>query len=405
LFAENCVATPIKRRVFLPTVKGRQLKRRDFHRLSLGIGLSPVLAGSAFAQMSTEEVDTPSSPQKPQRTIVANSPRTYNQINQPRKYVAGRKRFSIYWTWSYPWEANRDVAELDNRFSTMTEVRRVAWPRYEKPEWSERAFLQGIAGTLELFHLSILRFQNMVSEATGYPVPVYQRIDQAGQRLPLNDQMLSDTDTLLIFGLDHMTTEQEASADEIEAVRNFLKREGTCLVIGPHHDVGASADLQERDQEYAHHGDPLVPRQQRFGTYTRTLMKGLGVPVENRWGLRPAVVPGTRQIAPLTAMRDLDTRGWLTGVTTFNFHPHLPHYALTSENEKSIQVLARQPIDLSRPHPFTAAGNREFNAFLWMPPNGPRGGDILLVDLTIFTTLFGGTDSLDSFWKNLATKA
>ena len=286
----------------------------------------------------------------------------------------------------------------------MTEVRRVAWPRYEKPEWSERAFLQGIAGTLELFHLSILRFQNMVSEATGYPVPVYQRIDQAGQRLPLNDQMLSDTDTLLIFGLDHMTTE-EASADEIEAVRNFLKREGTCLVIGPHHDVGASADLQERDQEYAHHGDPLVPRQQRFGTYTRTLMKGLGVPVENRWGLRPAVVPGTRQIAPLTAMRDLDTRGWLTGVTTFNFHPHLPHYALTSENEKSIQVLARQPIDLSRPHPFTAAGNREFNAFLWMPPNGPRGGDILLVDLTIFTTLFGGTDSLDSFWKNLATKA
>jgi len=110
LFAKNCVATPIKRRVFLPTVKGRQLKRRDFHRLSLGMGLSPVLAGSAFAQMSTEEVDTPSSPQKPQRTIVANSPRTYNQINQPRKYVAGRKRFSIYWTWSYPWEANRDVA-------------------------------------------------------------------------------------------------------------------------------------------------------------------------------------------------------------------------------------------------------------------------------------------------------
>ena len=243
---------------FFPTVKGIQLKRRDFHRLSLGMGLSPVLAGSAFAQMSTEEVDTPSSPQKPQRTIVANSPRTYNQINQPRKYVAGRKRFSIYWTWSYPWEANRDVAELDNRFSTMTEVRRVAWPRYEKPEWSERAFLQGIAGTLELFHLSILRFQNMVSEATGYPVPVYQRIDQAGQRLPLNDQMLSDTDTLLVFGLDHMTTEQEASADEIEAVRNFLKREGTCLVIGPHHDVGASADLQERDQEYAHHGDPLA---------------------------------------------------------------------------------------------------------------------------------------------------
>ena len=39
--------------------------------------------------------------------------------------------------------------------------------------------------------------------------------------------------------------------------------------------------------EYAHHGDPLVPRQQRFGLYTRSLMKGLGVPVENRGVFAP----------------------------------------------------------------------------------------------------------------------
>ena len=51
--------------------------------------------------------------------------------------------------------------------------------------------------------------------------------------------------------------------------------------------------------EYAHHGDALVPRQQRFGKYTRSLMKGLGVPVENRYGLRPGVVRATTQIAPL----------------------------------------------------------------------------------------------------------
>jgi hypothetical protein len=38
-----------------------------------------------------------------------------------------------------------------------------------------------------------------------------------------------------------------------------------------------------------------------------------------------------------------------------------------------------------------------------MPPSGTRGGDILLADSTIFTTLFGGTDSLDRFWRNLAT--
>ena len=27
--------------------------------------------------------------------------RTYNQNHIPRKYTAGRRRLSIYWTWSY----------------------------------------------------------------------------------------------------------------------------------------------------------------------------------------------------------------------------------------------------------------------------------------------------------------
>jgi hypothetical protein len=328
--------------------------------------------------------------------------RTYNQNHIPRKYIPGKRRFSIYWTWSYPWESNRNLAEMDNRFSSMTEVRRVAWPNYESLQFSEQMFLQGIAGTLELFHLSTLKFQRLVGEVTGHPVAIYQRIDQAGQRLPLDERVLSDTDTLMIFGLDHMVTEQEASPEEIEAVRQFLTREETCLILGPHHDVGVSADLKERAMEYAHHGDPLVPRQQRFGKYTRSLMKGLGVPVENRYGLRPATVKGTNQIAPLTAIKDLDTQGFLSEVTTFNFHPHLPHYALTTEDTKSIRVLATQPIDMSRPHPFTEAGNREFNTFIWMPPNGSRAGDILLADSTIFTTLFGGTDSLEHFWRNLA---
>src|SRR6202042_1911089 len=88
-------------------------------------------------------------------------PRTYNQIQLPRKYASGKRRFSIYWTWSYPWEANRDVTELDNRFSTITEVRRVGWPNFEPVEYSERMFLQGIAGTLELFHLSLVSFQSV----------------------------------------------------------------------------------------------------------------------------------------------------------------------------------------------------------------------------------------------------
>ncbi|MFI9594996.1 hypothetical protein [Nonomuraea sp. NPDC052265] len=237
---------------------------------------------------------------------------------------------SIYVAWSYPAEAGRDVTVLDNRFSTMTEVRRVQWPAYEDPQWSDpMRFQQGIAGGLELFFWGWLPFQRFVHEATGYPVPVYQRVDQAGFHTPLDERVLADTDTLFVWGLDHMITGQEATPAEIEALREFLTREGTCLALGPHHDVGASDDLAVRDVEYHHHGDALVPRRQRFGRYTRSLMAGLGVPVENRYGLRPAVTDVGRN-APLTIARDLDTRGWLEGVSHFNFHMHLPHYAVTT---------------------------------------------------------------------------
>ena len=91
-------------------------------------------------------------------------------------------------------------------------------------------------------------------------------------------------------------------------------------------------------------------------------MNGLAVPVMNQFGRRPATVKGTKnQIVPLTINRDLDKLGVLKGVTTFNFHLHLPHDALTTKDSTSLHMLARQPIDLSRPHPFTAAGNQEFN--------------------------------------------
>jgi len=330
--------------------------------------------------------------------------RTYNQNHVSRKRTPGRRRVSVYVAWSYPAEAGRNPSELDNRFSTMTEVRRVAWPAYEGPEWSDPfQFQQGIAGSLELFFWAWAPFQEFVGETTGHVVPVFQRIDQAGFKLPLDERVLDDADTLLVFGLDHMVTDQEAAPEEIEAIREFLKREGTCLVLGPHHEVGVSDDPKVRDMEYHHHGDALVPRQQRFGKYTRSLMKGLGVPIENRYGLRPARVEGTKKLAPLSVARDLDTKGWLEGVTALNFHMHMPHYAVTTDDSKSVHVLAKQPIDMSRPHPFTEAGNREFNIFLWMPPAAARAGDVLLADSTLFSTLFGRDESLERFWSNLVT--
>ena len=131
-------------------------------------------------------------------------------------------------------------------------------------------------------------------------------------------------------------------------------------------------------------------------------MAALDVPVRNIWGLRPAVVKGTKDIAPLTGFHDLDSSGLLTDVTTFNFHPHLPHYELTAPESAGLRVLGRQPVDLDRPHPFTAAGNTDFNALISMPPAGDRAGHIVLIDSTHFTTLFGGTDSLRNLWRNLA---
>jgi hypothetical protein len=328
--------------------------------------------------------------------------RTYNQHHVPRKYTAGRRRLSIYWTWSYPWESQRDPAAMENRFSTMTEVRNVLWPAYETPDWSAAQFLQGIAGTLELFHRSSLSFQQIAGEVTGHPVAVFQRIDQAGYMQPIDERILADTDTLLVFGLDHLLSEQKAAPEEIEAIKDWLKREGTSLLIAPHHDVGFTEDKEQQQMEYQHHGDALVPRQQRFSEYTRSLLQALDIPVINQWGLRPALIKGTRDIAPLTAFRDLDKLGLLKNVPTLNFHPHLPHYALTNVNGQTVHVLGRQPIDPDRPHPFTAAGNTEFNCLLWLPPDNGRAGDILMVDSTNFTTLFGGTESLKNFWKNIA---
>jgi hypothetical protein len=329
--------------------------------------------------------------------------RTYNQSHAPRPYEKGRRRVSVYVSWSYPAEANRSPAELDNRFSTMTEVRRVLWPVYEQPRFADPLlFQQGIAGALELFFWAWVPFQRLVGEVTGFPVPVFQRVDQAGFALPLDERVLDDVDTLFLFGLDHNVTGQLPTETEVEALRSFLRREGTCLVIGPHHDVGATDDMGQRAMEYAHHGDLLVPRQQRFGQYTLALLRALGIPVENRYALRPAIRDGTaNKIAPLNAVRDLDTRGWLDGVESLNFHMHMPHYAVTRD-DGTARVLGRQAIDLSRPHPMTEAGEREFNILVWAPPAGDRAGDVLVCDSTVFSTLFGGDESLERFWKNIA---
>src|SRR5690348_17837736 len=61
-----------------------------------------------------------------------------------------------------------------------------------------------------LFFWAWVQFQELVEEVTGYPVPMFQRVDQAGFELPLDERVLADADTLFLFGLDHVVTGQEA---------------------------------------------------------------------------------------------------------------------------------------------------------------------------------------------------
>ena len=76
------------------------MKRRDFNRLVLAAGVSSAFAESSLAQMSAEEAQNPPAKAASPSIIIKNSPRSYNQVNVPRRYVSGKRRFTIYWTWS-----------------------------------------------------------------------------------------------------------------------------------------------------------------------------------------------------------------------------------------------------------------------------------------------------------------
>lgn len=321
--------------------------------------------------------------------------------NTPRKYQAGKRRVTFYNPWNFPAEAAADVKNFDNRWPSTLEFRRAMWPALE---WMRDFEDQGVGNQMEHGVIkNFTGFQTFMGEATGQPVPHLQRVDKAGNQQLLDERVLADTDTLMLVSLDHVCTGQAITPGEVDMLNEFLSREGTCLVISPHHDVGAADDLDTRKVEHKHHGDWTVGGQERFSGFARSVFSALEIPVENRHGLNPARATGTNDPAPITAAADLDTRGILRGVSTLNVHHHLPHFAITGDDSKGALVLARQRINPhAPPHPFVEAGNTEFNAVVWLPPAGKRAGDILIADLTIWTLYFGGTESTKRLWRNLA---
>ena len=314
-----------------------------------------------------------------------------------------QRRFALYFSWSRPDEIGADVGVLPNRYPTLFEFRRAIWPLYE---WASdpRHYRQDVAGFLDHVVLfDFKQFDRAISEATGHPVSLIQRVDDKPPVQQLDDDFLRDVDTLIVVSLDHMITEQRPTEGEVQAVQHFLEREEACLVVCPHHDVGVREDVASQEEEFRHHGDGLVPSQQRIGGFGRSLLQSLGLPVENRYGLSPGRRPEDNSPAPLRVAPDLDELGILKGVETFNLHPHLPHLDVAPSLLGAARVLARQPInpDAAR-HPFVEAGNRTFNALVWIAPEGSRAGNIFVCDATLWSSAFGGVQSLQNFWSNLA---
>jgi hypothetical protein len=201
------------------------------------------------------------------------------------------RRFALYFAWSRPQEIAVKLGDLENRYPTLFEFRRALWPRVEHLGDPSR-FEQGVAGFMDHVVLSDFEaFRRFIKVETGHEVPVIQREGDKPPTGQLDDGLLRGIDTLIVVSLDHVSTSQTASTGEIELIRTFLQSESRCVLVCPHHDVGAGGELGLQQVELEHHGDRLVPAQQRIGGFARSLLLGLGLNVENRFGLSPGKDP------------------------------------------------------------------------------------------------------------------
>jgi len=307
------------------------------------------------------------------------------------------RRVGVYYAWSTPAETTAPLGVIENRFPALFESRRILYPRYAELADPDR-FDQGIGGFLtHILRRNFADFVERARAATGRPVMEAERVAADGTRTPLARELLSGLDTLIIISFDSNRTDQHADAQELDTLDAFLKVHGNLLVIAPHHNIGDDPEV-----EFRHHGDRTIPPEQRFSGFARSVLDSLGVPVDNRYGLRPAAAPDGSP-APVEVEHKADRLRLLDGVTAFNLHPHLPHLERVGAAAELLDLLARQPIDLAAPHPFTAAGHTTFDALLQSRP-GVSAGDLLVGDATLWSSTAGGTENLRRFWANLLAR-
>ncbi len=316
------------------------------------------------------------------------------------------RRSLLYFPWSRPLETGAPLETIEDRFPAVFELRRLSYPKFEGLS-DPHIYDQGIAGFLD--HVQKPNFHAFVEQSeaqTGQRVAQIERTDEAGELRPLDERLLADVDTVVVISFDSFRTAQVASLAEIQAVRRFLEDPDHLIFVCPHHDIGEGIGLggaelaQQQLAEYLHHGDHGIPPRQGFGGFARSLLDGLGVPVENRYGLRPAALPDGRP-EPIEIDRGLDDLGLLEGVESFNLHAHLPQLERIGPSKDRMGVLARQKIDLSAPpHPFTQGGRSTFDALL-QSQRATFAGKLLVCDTTMFSSTAGGVENLRRLWTNV----
>jgi hypothetical protein len=316
------------------------------------------------------------------------------------------RRVLLYFSWSRAAEIGAPLTVIDDRFPAVFELRRLFYPKFEglaDPEHID----QGIGGFLDHVQKpNFAAFAQQVQEQTGHPLIQAERAADDGSPTLLDEALIKDVDTIVVISFDSFRTHQSATGPEIEAIRSFLNHPDHLIFVCPHHDIGEAADLageariERQTAEYHHHGDHGIPPRQGFGGFARTLLAGLGVPVDNQFGLRPATTPEGAP-APIDVDRQADSQGLLAGVQSLNLHAHLPQLERIGESAARMDVLARQYIDLAAPpHPFTRNGRNTFDALLQSRPETFHG-TLLVCDTTLFSSTAGGVDSLRRLWSNV----
>jgi hypothetical protein len=312
----------------------------------------------------------------------------------------------MYFPWSRPDEEGAPLGNLNNRFGALFELRRLQWPKYEALADSEH-FNQGIAGFFDhvlLQNYSLFREDMRIR--SGTVVRTVQRRTADGNLALLDGDLLEGVDILIIVSFDSQRTGQHPNESELAAIREFLEGPSHTLFVSPHHDIGdvdgvpSDEALKAQEVEFHHHGDVGIPGQQRLGGFAKSLLHDLGVPVSNKFGLRPAKMADGSP-ARIKINSQADRFNLLQGVSTFHLHPHLPHFEMLGDSPHKLDVLVEQFIDLEAPpHPFVKQGRKTFDALLQSKPN-IFGGRLLVCDATMWTSTNGGLSSLRQFWANV----